>query len=403
MRTFEPRLHIDLRDAVADDVAERAPDDLPVIARIAWQMRRAVDDLTDLATLRILRTIAGYETTTAVPRDDLWWSVRRNVELVLTLVVEDRRPTAEELAVRGQLGTRRAKQGFALADLMRAFRVGYLSVWQELSTRAHAHGPEAVSELAEQAALVWEAMDEVSSAVAEGFRQAAAAIDLDNRRRSLAFLDALREHPLGDASARARDLGMDPDGPFTVAVCHGYRPGAFEGPAAVAEQADRTVVVVPAEGPDGERRVAHMLRDAGARHVGVGIGRRATSGAALALPEAERAHAAARALDRPALSFRDDWFACLTYEAAGGLSTILGDEVDLLVSDPQAHETLAAVLAADGNLTRAAEELHLHPNGVAYRLKRIQERTGLDVRSSHGLIAASAALTLASARTDGAT
>ena len=404
MRTFEPRLHLDLREhVVARDGSAQTADSFDAIRRIARELRDDVGDLTDRATVRIVRTIPGYAATATVPREDLWWSVRRNIELVLTLVAQGRRPHDEELAIRGELGIRRARAGFPLADLMRAFRVGYLAIWQELSTRAHVEGPVAVSELAEQAALVWEAMDEVSSAVAEGYRHTAEAIDLDTRRRSLALLEALREHPLGDAAARARDLGFDPDGPFAVAVCERFRAGDASGPIAIAEQADRTVVVAALAGPEGERALAGRLAASGARHVGVGVSRSGTSGAARGLPEAERAHAAARALDRAVVAFRDEWFTCLTYESADGLAAILGDQIALLAEDRQAMETLAVVLAADGNLTRAAEELHLHPNGVAYRVKRIEDRTGLDIRSTRGLIAASAALTLASARTDGAT
>ena len=43
-------------------------------------------------------------------------------------------------------------------------------------------------------------------------------------------------------------------------------------------------------------------------------------------------------------------------------------------------DTLREFLAADFNATLAAERLHVHVNTMHYRLRKVEERTGLDVR-----------------------
>ncbi len=45
-------------------------------------------------------------------------------------------------------------------------------------------------------------------------------------------------------------------------------------------------------------------------------------------------------------------------------------------------ETLGAYLASDGSLSQAAKLVHVHPNTVSYRLGRVENLTGLDLRRS---------------------
>jgi len=63
-------------------------------------------------------------------------------------------------------------------------------------------------------------------------------------------------------------------------------------------------------------------------------------------------------------SFRDELLGPLeTYDAARGADLVY---------------TLERYLACNCNVARATEELHLHRNGLLYRLQRIGEITGAD-------------------------
>jgi DNA-binding PucR family transcriptional regulator len=48
--------------------------------------------------------------------------------------------------------------------------------------------------------------------------------------------------------------------------------------------------------------------------------------------------------------------------------------------------TLHAFADASMNLTRAAEALHVHPNTLRYRLRRIEERSGRDPHDFNDLV-----------------
>jgi hypothetical protein len=396
----------DLGRPVLDDPASLAAGGRP-LATVAAELAADIDDVTDAATRRILETIAGYSPTDVVPREDLWWSVRRNVELVLVTLATEALPSESELSVRRELGVRRAEQGLALADLLRAFRVGYLAVWEALTDAAHRQGPDAVAALAEQAALVWGAMDAVSSAVADGYRDRATALDVDHRRRVLALVDALRAGDVPVATERALEAGIDPGAAVHVAACRGVH--ASQVPLGTGiEQGDRTLVLlphrdaatagVPTDEPTSfEAAMVDALRTAGATHVGTGPAAAGIATAARALTQAESALRAAVALDVPVLSYAHDWLACTVIDAGDPLQDVLAPVVSHLAADADARATVEAFLAADGNLTRAADRLHLHPNGVAYRVRRLAEQTGVDLRTSAGAREAHVALLLARA------
>jgi sugar diacid utilization regulator len=51
-----------------------------------------------------------------------------------------------------------------------------------------------------------------------------------------------------------------------------------------------------------------------------------------------------------------------------------------------AVETIRAFSTADLNVARAAEQMHVHPNTVRYRLQQIAARTGYDPRTFEGLV-----------------
>jgi DNA-binding PucR family transcriptional regulator len=49
-------------------------------------------------------------------------------------------------------------------------------------------------------------------------------------------------------------------------------------------------------------------------------------------------------------------------------------------------ETIRAFSHADLNVAKAAEQMHVHPNTVRYRLEQIATKTGHDPRTFSGLV-----------------
>ncbi len=64
-----------------------------------------------------------------------------------------------------------------------------------------------------------------------------------------------------------------------------------------------------------------------------------------------------------------------------------------LTERPELRDTLLCFLRSGQNRRRTASTLHLHPNTVDYRLRRVAELTGLDPTAARDAIAFQAALT----------
>jgi sugar diacid utilization regulator len=65
-----------------------------------------------------------------------------------------------------------------------------------------------------------------------------------------------------------------------------------------------------------------------------------------------------------------------------------------LEDGPELIATLEGYFAADFDRRKAAGNLHIHPNTLDYRLRRVAELTGLSVGSAKGVQVLGAALTI---------
>lgn len=397
VHTLEP-MSRDLAPVIDDARwrAATATDHDPLVPLLRRARERS-EVLTERAVERITASVPAY--AEAVSREDLWLSVNRNLDLNLLVLAERRDADVVELTARAALGARRAASGVPISDLLRAFRVGYVVLWEGLTELAQLEGRGAVDRLLEDAGRIWELLDRISSAVADSYREASSRRDLDTRRRSLALIAGLERYPVDRdrLEADARQLGLDVNGPFVAAVCDGHLRDLGRGGCLIAEQPDRTVVLLqPAAGArSGEAVLAERLQRSGVTGIGVGLAAHGLAGAGRSLAEAQRCHRGAVELGVDLLSWRRDWFHCLVLEAAPSLEPLVGDVVAELKRSPDALETVTELLAANGNLSAAARQLHLHANTVAYRLQRLQDASGLDVRGSGGLLEAQLALALA--------
>ena len=368
------------------------------LAALVERMHERAEDFVDRAVRRITNTVDSYDRHETVTRDDLWWSVYRNLQAVLLALNHQRPLDDEELSARRELGTRRAQQGMPVDDVMRAFRVGYTVLWEGLSQIAGQLGPEYAQTLLEQAAHVWMTFDQVTSAVAEAHRDTIETRHVDRQRRALRFLNGLQTYPQ-DAMATeelGRSLGIDPQGPFTVAV---HAPGAHAPLAGrdilSIDQPDRVVVLSTCTGEPSrcEETLAGVLQTNGVGHIGIGIMRQGLAGARQALEDADAAARAAVALDAPLVMFRTDWLSCLALRHAGQLEVLVAPGVQALENDRDLCTTLDAFLDADGNLASAGKALFVHANTVAYRLRQFAQRTGIDPRTATGMALTQLALT----------
>jgi hypothetical protein len=373
-----------------------------VLQRLEAIVAERLDETADRALRRILASVPGFRRRSVGELEDLWRSISTNLSTVLSLLVERRAPAPEELGRWHALGRRRALQGVALDDVMRALRVTNTVLWESLTEAASRAGQECPQEVLAQAALVWETFDRISSEVARGHQEVESDQDVRARQQGLALLEAVRRLPDEEASAAglARQLGLDPNGDFVVAVHRGGPGARLDGLRGVAvEHPDRTILLVQAGGAGSatEDRLEEGLT--GHAPMGLGVTRSGLAGAQQSLQDAAMAFAACELLGQSVVRFRESWLVCLAFHHRVQQEVLVGPAVRALRDDDDIRATVEAYLAHDGSLTTAGRTLGLHANTVAYRLRVLAERTGLDARTASGSALAQVALALA--RVDG--
>src|ERR1700736_3556523 len=213
------------------------------------------------------------------------------------------------------------------------------------------------------------------------------------------------------ARERAKRKGFDVDANYLVIAAEPVEPGlapriraAWERQLAtmrltalVRERGEATMALVSLAGrraPDARSVVDHLHRAArGSANTPVALGyggvRSGASEVAAGAREAEQALTMGRRLFGPdsATAFNDLGLYRLLYalQPLPEMRAFRDDSLARLRAKDRAGvllQTLGAYLATNGSPTDAADRLHLHRNTVLYRLGRIEDLLGVDLRNA---------------------
>lgn len=187
----------------------------------------------------------------------------------------------------------------------------------------------------------------------------------------------------------ARHLGLDPAGQHVVVVFDSPTPGPVPVESLLARAAPGTVVAARADevvaivagSVETARALATSCLAASASLTGAGVGNPCdrAAGIARSYAEARRALAAGQRMGSGASV---SVFADLGIHRLLSRIPDVGDlrafaEEVLGGLGPEYVETLAAYFSENGSPARAAQRLGVHPNTVGYRVRRVEELTGL--------------------------
>jgi hypothetical protein len=396
-----------------------------VVAQIATDVENSLPDLVPAAVEAIWGQVPAY----AASRDDqLRADVGVHVAAVFRVFLDGlagREARRADFAITREQATRRVAQGISLADFLQAFRIGQLTMWQGILAAA-GDDPAARDGALSVVAQLMQVIELGSTVAGEAYVQAQqhALAEGDRVRRDLLEdLLARRDTRAGPGRAVLRAAGLGPGRRLLVASAapagepdgaDGISPPGPPGPpgppdvpdvAATLRGAfgghglgltvvrhDEIVGIAPVPGGQAEPAVAGLTRVcAGLASQGVplAVGVSTVHAGLHEIPEAYAEARAARdglgagagVLALPLLtSF--DYLVLRDDETARRL---IRPEVRRFVSEDLAAggaliATLAAYAACDLNARTAARQLHLHVNTAYYRLDRIAERTGCDLR-----------------------
>jgi sugar diacid utilization regulator len=397
----------------------------PGVLRIVDGFRGRLDEILDDAVRAMAAEIPFYARATPATIAAVRDHVRLHFEALLQSLVEDREVTPEDLLFIRPAATQRAGQGVPLADFMAAFRIGQREIWRALAEEARddetrdaalstvGHVIEYINVASAHAAEVYLEVEQLLQAQGERVRRDLLGDLLEGRKpKPGPRLDAAREAGLDTAAsclviaATARTQPDDEHALRSAASAISRACGGAVAPLTVVRR-DEIVAIVPLGGRDPKALV---------EAVGVAEAKLADQG----LPLAIAVSTPQPGIERIPDAYREAHTARELLGAAGGvvglptlsafeyMTLIGGDAADRLISDPVRQfvaqdleddavltDTLLAYVGADLNAKVAAERLHVHVNTMRYRLGRITERTGRDLRRISDLLELLIAIRLA--------
>ena len=309
---------------------------------------------------------------------------RRNLGLFFRSLVDGRPLSDEELTPFRDSARERAAEGLPLEDLLHAYRLGGRLGWEALVAAAD-DGEQAT--LLPSVARLMEYIDRVSDAVTETYHDERRHLVSDEERRVHELFDGLQHTaPLDPRTIElAGQIGFPMEDrylPFSVALAdapayaHAQLASTLRGRGVLAvTNGDRVSGLLPENGdvttlsdgrslravgpPTPRAELAPMLADL---RMLIDVARRTGRDGELRLEEF---------LPELLLARSPHLAAMLEGRVFGPLeSAAEKGGADLLT-------TLEAFLEAALDRRAAADALHVHPNTLDYRLRRIEELTGL--------------------------
>lgn len=346
-------------------------------------------------------------------------------------------PPSSRYLERTRMGAaRRVHQGVSLELFLHALRLWGQVVWETLHAAVRADRPDEYEAALEIASRVMRHVDLASTAGAHAYLHEAQGVSAYGHVLQRDLLEALLggEHDPDSIRGRARSLGLRLTDNYVVVV---IRPQ--EGPATRTDArpvptraamrhmvgSARTHLRPPTGGllvgvrdaevvalyPVSEPAQVHTAKkDAGALantlapsrlSVGISGWQPGLAGIAVSYGEAKEAAriAAGSGMTGRAVTL-DEVLIDHIARFAPHVGRVLNETLQPLVEYDRAHgtalvRTLGAYVDGGFNLSRSAEVLHVHPNTVLYRLRRVKELSGRNPQDPDDLLILFLALKLA--------
>jgi PucR C-terminal helix-turn-helix domain/GGDEF-like domain len=370
------------------------------------------DAIVTASVERYVARIPGYRDADARVVADARRHTERHHDLLCEVLRRGRPPSAGEMRFVEEHAARRARQGIALADFLTAFRTYHTILWDAV----RASGVAADEALA-AAGTVIAYVDTVATLASSAYLEAQQLLLADSDRVRRDLLEDLLEvgSPRTAAGlAVAREAGLEPAARCLLVAAVAIEAPADAGalpraaatmaralggrrpPLAVTRHGEIVLVRVVEERPALRAPLVEACSRAAADGVTLAVGVSTVHGGVRALGAAYRE--ASQALRRVAetgggvLSLPDlSAFEYLTLRNDESARRLIAPEIEAFVADDREHgglliDTLLAYAEADLNAKAAAEALLIHPNTAHYRLARIAEKTGSDLRKLSDVI-----------------
>jgi hypothetical protein len=365
---------------------------------------------------RIVDEIPGYREAGPELINDLRAGATATVEVLARTHAEGSTVRREDVAFVRELAARRVHQGISLEVFLHAYRVALLAYWDACADEATRLGisREAGFALARSAI---DAIDTITTQAAEAYLREENRLRIQSGRAARDLVERLIDgQPIDPGRRHPAAPGLDPTGPLLTVVGRVERTTLAVGDAlqlardTLEESMSLGTVrplatirhgelVLVSGGTSPRAKIASLQaarqRTIEEHSIDARYGVSAPSQGFASVQQAYREAALSvsyTSASRPIVSL--DELSALESALIGANSATKamiaskGNSLRALSGDELAAtvETIRAFSAADLNVAKAAEQLHVHPNTVRYRLQQIVTRTGYDPRTFAGLV-----------------
>lgn len=380
--------------------------------RLAQWVQRRESVIAHDATNSIWHQVPAYgDRADAGLRDDVEAHCRQVFAAFLASVNERRHPLRSDFPWSGQHAMRRVELGITLSDFMKAFRVGQLTLWDDILAGVN-EWPSTKDAALLLVSQVMRTIEVGSTAAAEAYLEAQQYQLADSARLARDLLEDLlagKPPTVEERQLALAQMGLADDVPLValVATLPAKLVGVQQrarlraaltagGRGMVVARHHEVVALLPvgASGPaavvEGVRTaVVSLLADGILTSVGLSCARTGFHEIPWAYEDARTAMGSL--LGRPGVRAMDEMSTLDLLISSQTNARMVPPEVRAFVEEDLATggilvETLSTYVSHDLNAKLTAMHLHVHANTVYYRLDRIAERTGCDVRRVEDLI-----------------
>lgn len=339
---------------------------------------------------------------------DISQVIHHTLQTFITVLRTGDLPTEHEVAFMRESAARRADEGIPIDMVLTAYHVGVQVVWARFTPDVK---PAEVADVMRLQALVLRYLELVTPAVAQGYLEQSQTIVGDEQSARLTLVSALLDGQPADDAARQAGVTLPPSylvlalavGPHPDELVDGIDPGiaARRKLRRMRTALDRSrwthvlsaltveggTVLLPMTMPadrlstsdwTAARQLVAALRTAAGAEITAGAGAAQPVAVATAAKVARDVLDVARRAGRaPGVYQLDDVLLDYQLSRPSAARERLASLLDPVADSAELLGTVRAFLRIGGR-RETARELHVHPNTVDYRLRRVQDLTGLD-------------------------
>jgi len=368
-----------------------APDEH--VRRIASMLADNVDKLAQDVACAVRAEVDFYKSTRVVTDDDLLASCADNLRIALNSLQEG---AAFDTSPAVATGSRRAAAGVPLPAVMDAYRIGSYRLWDAVVDIATEKRGVSRDMMIEATRRIWRFQNVYTDAMTSAHREQTMHQVLEDEAERAALTEALLDgRNITDYSVWevAQLLRLPLSGPYIViaAECPTVGKQALPGISPKLRAVDifsawrllpdiQVGIAQIASEPKRDTMLELIERQA-IKRVGVSPQFDELTDTAQALRYARVAMNARCSKNGGVTVFDDSVLAVAAVSApeiTKKVATVILGQFDDLPSEEKdvLINTFRAWLANQGSAANAAAQLHVHPNTVRHRLRRIEARTG---------------------------